>query len=100
MESKTIFELALGIKKPWYIKEVILSTKQISNQKEMHIKIDFQPGSKFTDKTGNECTVYDTSERSWQHLNFFEYPCYIQARVPRIKDKQGNVKTIEVPWSR
>lgn len=100
MESKAIFELALGIKKPWYIKEVILSSKQNSNQKEMHIKIDFNRGSKFTDKAGNESSVYDSSERSWQHLNFFEYPCYIHARVPRITDKEGNVKTIEVPWAR
>lgn len=100
MESKTIFELALGIKNPWFIKEVALSSKQNSNQKEMHIKIDFQRGSKFIDKTGKECSVYDTSERSWQHLNFFEYPCYIHARVPRIMDKEGNVKTIEVPWAR
>ena len=100
MESKAIFELGLGIKKPWYIKEVQLSTKQNSKQKEMHIEIDFHRGSKFIDKTGEECSVYDTSERSWRHLNFFEYPCYIHARLPRIIDKEGNVKTIEVPWAR
>ncbi|MGQ9644884.1 MAG: ISL3 family transposase, partial [Ignavibacterium sp.] len=63
--------------------------------KQMHIEIDFQPGSKFIDKTGKECSVYDTSERSWQHLNFFEYPCYIHARVPGIIDKEGKVKTIK-----
>jgi transposase len=100
MDSKAIFELGLGINKPWYIKEVKLSTKPGSSQKEMHIEIDFQRGSKFIDKKGEECSVYDTSERSWQHLNFFEYPCYIKARVPRIIDKDGKVKTIDVPWSR
>jgi transposase len=100
MDSKAIFGIALGINKPWYIKEVKLLAKQDSHTKQMHIEIDFQRGSKFTDKTGKECSVYDTSERIWQHLNFFEYPCYIHARVPRIKDKEGNVKTIEVPWAR
>jgi len=100
MESKAIFELGLGLKKPWYIKEVKLSASINSSQKEMHIEIDFQRGSKFIDKTGKECPVHDPSERKWQHLNFFEYPCYIHARIPRIIDKEGNVKTIEVPWAR
>jgi transposase len=55
----------------------------------MYIEIDFERGSKFIDKNGEECSVYDISKRSWQHLNFFEYPRYIKARVPRKIDKDG-----------
>jgi transposase len=44
--------------------------------------------------------VYDTEQRSWQHLNFFEHNCYLHARVPRINQSGGTVKTIVVPWAR
>lgn len=40
--------------------------------------------------------LYDTAqEREWQHLSWFDYKCYLVCKLPRYKDKQGNVKTIE-----
>ncbi len=66
----------------------------------MDIYIDFKTGSKFTVATGQACKVHDTVERKWQHLNFFEHTCYIHARVPRVKDPDDKVKTVEVPWAR
>lgn len=36
----------------------------------------------------------------WQHLNFFENECYIEARVPRVKDKNNKIHRIQVPWAR
>ncbi len=36
----------------------------------------------------------------WQDLNFFEDECYIEARVPRVKDKNNKVHRIQVPWAR
>jgi transposase len=44
--------------------------------------------------------VYDTRERIWRHLNFFQYRCYVKARVPRVTDGQGKVRTVSVPWGR
>lgn len=44
--------------------------------------------------------VHDTRERAWRHLNFFQYQCYIHARVPRTRCEKHGVKTIEVPWGR
>lgn len=46
------------------------------------------------------CKVYDTKERVSRHLNFFQYRCYIHARVPRVETPDGKKRTIEVPWSR
>jgi transposase len=67
---------------------------------QLDIYIDFKAGSKFRDDQGNECVVYDTEQRSWQHLNFFEHNCYIHGRVPRIIQKDGKIKTGVVPWAR
>ncbi len=45
-------------------------------------------------------TAYDTVERRWEHLNFFQHKCYLHAKIPRVKQSDGKIKTQEVPWAR
>jgi transposase len=57
---------------------------------EIHIRVDFEEGAKFTVQgCDGECKVYDTRVRTWRHLNFFQYRCYVQARVPRVITPRG-----------
>ncbi len=49
-------------------------------------------------ETFNDLKAYDTVNKSWRHLNFFEHECYIHARVPRVKLPNGKVKLIKTPW--
>ncbi len=66
-------------------------------EKRLDIYIDFKRGSTF--KYKNEvCKAYDTKEKQWRHLNFFEYECYLNVRVPRVKLQDGSVKRIALPW--
>ena len=92
--------MALNLASPWYIEDVQMSKPDDSGSGQMDIYLNFKRGSKFKDKSGQECKVHDTVERKWQHLNFFEHTCYIHARVPRIVDKDKKVKTVSVPWAR
>jgi hypothetical protein len=50
---------------------------------ELHIKVDFAEGATFA-YLGVEgvCKVHDTREKTWGYRNFFQYRCYITARVP------------------
>lgn len=98
MNSKELFALALGIKTPWEI--VSINFKGPEDNKELHIEIDFKHCSKFPDESGELCGVYDTKQKSWRHLNFFQHSCYLNCRVPRIKTKDGKVRLAAVPWSR
>jgi transposase len=100
MNSTEIFALALNLQEPWYIKEIKLQKPEQLKRGQLDIYIDFQQGAKFSDEQGKPCGVYDREQRSWQHLNFFEHNCYLHARVPRIKQSDGTVKTIVVPWAR
>lgn len=100
MNSETIFGLALNLQDPWYVKEIKLIKPNDKLRGQLDIYIDFRVGSKFPDTTGVDCNVYDTEQRSWQHLNFFEHTCYLHARVPRISCNDGKVKTVVVPWAR
>ena len=66
----------------------------------MHVS--FIKGSKFPcKKCGELHSVYDTvKERTWRHLNFFQYKAYIHCKIPRTKCDEHGVLQVEVPWSR
>ncbi|MDZ7301091.1 MAG: ISL3 family transposase [candidate division KSB1 bacterium] len=99
MNSERLFELALGLTPPWCIERLEFS-QNASGQKQLDLYLSFPKGAKFKDEAGVECAVYDTLERTWQHLNFFQYPCFLHARVPRITTSTGQVKQVPVPWAR
>lgn len=96
------FEIALGIQKPWKITDTqLIPSEKNPDRLEMHIYVDFEEGTRFACPVcGEECQIHDTRERVWRHLNFFQYRCYIHARVPRTKCGEHGVRTIEVPWGR
>lgn len=97
MQDKELFQIALGIKSPWYIKDLELNIQE----EQVTIYIDFERGSKFECPECNKlCSAYDTKEKVWRHLDFFHYKAYIHARVPRIKCDEHGIKTVNVPWSR
>jgi transposase len=97
MDEKTVFGLALGLPgTPWQVSEVQFDLEK----RRLDIRLDFPPGSRFNHpRTGRPAPVYDTLERSWRHLNFFQFECYVHAFVPRVDDEPG-VNLVEVPWAR
>lgn len=90
--------MALNVREPWYIKDLDFD----SEVKRLDIYLDFKKGSVFTyredDKELAGLKAYDTKEKTWRHLNFFEHECYLHARVPRVKLPDGKVKLITTPW--
>jgi len=100
MNSKEIFSLALNIAEPWFVQDVKLDLQKDTSAGRIDIYIDFKKGYKFLDKQGQETTAYDTEEKTWRHLNFFQHECYLHARVPRIKTEGIGINLVQVPWSR
>lgn len=99
MKDIELFQLALGLTPPWRVKECRFDLKG----KRLDILLDFPRGSVFACPVcGKEgCKAYDTEERSWRHLNFFQHEAYLTARVPRVECGGGcGVKTVTVPWAR
>ena len=97
---KELFEKALGIHKPWLIDDVKFDIKK----RRLDIHINFEIGSKFEYLSEEENIsgvfgVYDTIEKTWRHLNFFEHECYLNCRVPRVKPEDGKIRQIDVPWA-
>ena len=99
MNSEQLFAFALNLQTPWFITRIHLDSHSIYTG-ELHIYIDFTVGSLFEVDGQPAQTAYDTSERVWQHLNFFQHKCFLHARVPRVKDANGKPKVVSVPWAR
>lgn len=97
-QDMTLFQMALGLESPWQVIGYDFSPAE----RKLTLRIDFQSGGTFAcpvcERSG--CRAYDTGEKSWRHLNFFQHEAFIQARVPRVQCPEHGVKQVEVPWAR
>ena len=99
MQPEELFGLALGIEHPWHVSSIVFSKEQ----KRLDINIDFKRGATFPCPVcGDMVPAYDTVEKTWRHMNFFQYETHLTARTPRVKcPKDGcGVKLVAVPWAR
>ena len=96
--QEELFKIALGLENPWYIKTIDFKAEE----KQLDLHIDFEIGSKFPcpicGKSG--CHVHDTIERTWRHLNFFQFKTYLHCRVPRTQCERCGIKQAKVRWAR
>jgi transposase len=98
ISQEELFRIALGLEKPWYIKTIDFKVEE----KQLDLHIDFVSGSKFPCPScgRSSCHVHDTIERTWRHLNFFQFKTYLHCRVPRTECEDCGVKQVKVPWAR
>jgi transposase len=98
--TKELFQMALNVTEPWFVSDLKFDVES----KRLDVYLDFKKGSifDFFDEEEEQEIVglkaYDTSNKTWKHLNFFEHECYLNARVPRVKLPNGKVKKITTPW--
>ncbi|MGH7108511.1 MAG: ISL3 family transposase [Acetobacteraceae bacterium] len=96
MVTEKIFESALGVSSPWFIAGMGFDEQQ----RKLSIRVDFEVGSRFAvpGQTG-EHPVHDTVTKTYRHLNFFQYQCDLEVRVPRVKLPDGKVIQVTPPWA-
>jgi len=97
-QMQELFRVALGLAEPWVVSKIEFS----SEEHQLDLWLDFPTGSRFAcpECGQGDCSVYDSAERTWRHLNFFQHKTLLHARQPRIKCPEHGVKTVAVPWSR
>ncbi len=97
MEDLDLLQMALGLGAKWHV--VKLEFK--STEKQLDIYLDFSLGETFPcPEYTQKGKVYDTVEKTWRHLNFFQHEAYLHARVPRLRCPKHGVKLIPVPRAR
>ena len=98
MRDTDLFQVALGVKPPW----VVRKSEFDAAAKRLDIYLDFARGSRFEcPQCGTaDCPAYDSEEKTWRHLNFFQHEAHLHARVPRVTCKGCGFKQVSVPWAR
>jgi transposase len=87
----------LGLVPPWMVDEVQFTAEE----KRLDLHVNFPRGSRFPCPVcGQDCPVYDTQEKVWRHLDFFQHAAYLHARVPRVQCPEHGVHLVPVPWAR
>ena len=92
-----LFTQALGLTSPWAVTSVGFSAAQG--------RIDFVVSCEANRLTCPNCgaadqPVHNRIERTWQHLNFFQFKAFIRAGVPRVVCGQcGKTGQVEAPWT-
>lgn len=96
--SAQLFEVALGVEDPIFIEKIEFDKPD----GELHIHMNFRRGAKFACSScgKTECSVHDTTEKTWRHLNFFQYKCFIHFRTPSTKCDDCGVRLFVPTWGR
>ena len=90
-----LFEAALGISKPWSVRDVDFDVAR----KTLTISVDFAVGTRFAaPPVAGVHPVHDTQAKRLRHLNFFQHECFLEVRTPRVKLPDGRVVQVEPDW--
>ncbi|MFC4023514.1 helix-turn-helix domain-containing protein [Oceanobacillus longus] len=99
-EKYNVFQSALDIPEPWYVFH-----HELAKEETLHIYIEYRSGAVFScPNCGNtSCKVHDIldQDRTWRHLDFWQYRTILHARMPRVKcESCGKILTVEIDWAR
>jgi transposase len=100
MDQNMLFTVALGLNSPW---KVVCSGLEDggAESKFLYVDIEVEAGAQMPCPVcGQLCPLYDQEVKRWRHLNFWQHPTYLSARVPRVQCPQHQVKQVSVPWAR
>lgn len=97
MNDPRFFETILGVKSPWRVERVEMST----GEKRLDAFLAHEDGVKFAcPECETSSPVYDHSAaRVWRHLDVCEFSLYLHAALPRIECPEHGVRQAGVPWA-
>jgi len=97
MTPEALFTEALQLQEGWKVEKCYFE----GEPPQLKLKLNFERGHQYKcPQCEQESPTHDTVEKEWRHLNFFQYQCILQARVPRCKCKEHGVQQVKVPWAR
>ncbi len=100
MDELGLFTVVLGLSGPWRVTR----TEFDPQQAQLDLYLDFARGARFAcpakDCAQGGCEVHDTTDKTWRHLDFFQYKAFLHARAPRVRCPEHGVRQVSVPWAR
>lgn len=99
MNTNELFAQALPLVSPWIVAESHFEGKP----KKLQLTVKLTEGITRMDspECGAEgCSIHDRRERTWRHLNFWQYETELKTRVPRVRCNKCGIHQVKVPWAR
>lgn len=100
MDERGLFTAALGLSGPWRV----IRSEFDAEAAKLDLYLDFERGTRFgcpaKDCVHRCCPVYDTVEKTWRHLDFFQHKAWVHARLPRVRCPEHGARQVSVPWAR
>ncbi len=95
MTEHGLFQSALGVSDPWFVKRVEFD----ETRGRLTIHLDFRDGARFTHgERPGEYPVHDVETRRVPHSSFFQHECELEVRIPRIRLPAGRIVPVVPPW--
>jgi transposase len=94
--TEEFFNKILNFGDEWIVEKVTFeeTTKEI----DIFLRFDLERYKNNNVTTYNGIHDY-RKYRRWRHLDILQYKTFIKARIPRVKDKDGKVKSVPVYWA-
>lgn len=90
-------ELMLGLEKPWRVTS--LEIDHAARKARLHVACE-EATTWVDPSTGQALHIHGWQERTWRHLDFWQYETVLVARVPRVRHPQsGETMMAPVPWA-
>ena len=93
-----LFERSMGLGPEWRVSEVWFEERGGAPD-ELHVRVEHVRGQAVgCPECGRRCGTYDTRERTWRHLDIWQYETVVHCAVPRADCPEHGVRTVRMPW--
>jgi transposase len=96
--QEALFSQALGLVKPWEVTQVSLDVQ--ANKIDLHIAWNSDAAACPACGAPDQA-LHDHRQRSWRHLDFFQYEAHVHCQLPRVQCNACKATSqLQVPWAR
>lgn len=93
-----LFERSMGLDDTWEVTEAWFEEVE-GGADELHVRVARVRGKAVPcPECGRRCGVHDARERTWRHLDIWQFRTYVHCAVPRADCPEHGVRTVLMPW--
>ena len=93
-----LFERSMGLDDTWEVTGAWFE-EVAGGADELHVRVARVRGKAVPcPACGRRCGVHDTRERTWRHLDIWQFRTYVHCAVPRADCPEHGVGTVLMPW--
>ena len=93
-----LFERSMGLGREWEVTDVWFEERGGAPD-ELHVRVAHARGEAVECPVCHRrCGTYDARERTWRHLDIWQYETIVHCAVPRADCPEDGVHTVRMPW--